>query len=308
MVNTCLTNLRYFRENPLSLLTVKKDVFDRELEVDDGVLQALCQPLSSLYAEEQFKKISCSLVDGIIGVLERQLERYIGGDLSNPSPALLEQTKSAPTHNMFAECIMGLTDHHFKRALNATTGFIDRKVKSAKNNTMSWLASKTSTQQKSIIYFGITRARQMRNLWKKRAENIAKIQDHRVSNKLQKFDKSARMKIERNLKDIYEKGATVADKLSSFDSETQQFITTVISDLAVLTDVFIDHIWYDSDDGQKHLYHGKVIWALSRAKIPNLKVAYWSPEETVEDAVDYKFTVVQFLADYLSGDLTLNDM
>ncbi|XP_055958253.1 uncharacterized protein LOC126828003 [Patella vulgata] len=146
----------------------------------------------------------------VLGVLGKLLTGpWMGGDLSNPSPALLEQTKSAPTHNMFAERIMGLTDHHFKRAPNATTGFIDGKVKSAKNNTMSWLASKTSTQQKSIIYFSITRARQKRNLWKKRAENIAKIQDHRVRNKLQKFDKSARMKIERNLKDIYEKGATV---------------------------------------------------------------------------------------------------
>ena len=68
------------------------------------------------------------------------------------------QSKSAPVHNMFAEQTLGLADHQLRRAPNAKIGFIDGKVKAMKNKTMSWLSSKSSTEQSIIISFSTKKA------------------------------------------------------------------------------------------------------------------------------------------------------
>ena len=93
--------------------------------------------------------------------------------------------------------------------------------------------------------------------------------------------------------------------LSDIDVEKREFVSKVVKDLSTLSDLLIEHAWYDENDAQTHLFLGKLLSTKSRAEIPNLTVGYWSLEETFDDAVDYKMTVVQLLADFLTGDVSL---
>ena len=97
----------------------------------------------------------------MILVIEKQLNEYIQGSLSNLSPAKIMQTSSAPVHNMFAEQTLGLADHYLRRARNCTIGHIDGKVKCRKNDTLTWLVAKPSDEQEKIILFSIAEAKTM---------------------------------------------------------------------------------------------------------------------------------------------------
>lgn len=61
-------------------------------------------------------------------VLERQLQRHLTGELSEPSPELIEQCSSAPTHNIFAEQTLGMADMAVRRAPSGSTHYIESKV------------------------------------------------------------------------------------------------------------------------------------------------------------------------------------
>ena len=124
-IQTSLQNRKYLKDNPAHALTTKRDIFDGQLSASDEVIKDLQRPWESQTEEAQFLDIFPKLMSGTIEVLERQLKPYLHGDLATPTVAQLEKSKSAPTHNIFAEQTLGLTDHQFHRAPNATIGFID---------------------------------------------------------------------------------------------------------------------------------------------------------------------------------------
>ena len=101
------------------------------------------------------------LLQGSVSVLERQLQSYLTGELSNPTPEMIEITKAAPLHNIFSDQVLAMTDHRYHRAPNATMGFIDSKVKAAKNKTLAWLKTKSNEEQDRLISFSVTRARKI---------------------------------------------------------------------------------------------------------------------------------------------------
>ena len=80
----------------------------------------------------------------------KSLQGSLVGMLSKPMPALLQQTKSAETHNIASEETLGLTDYQFHRAPNATVGFVDGKVNVKRNKTIAWL-SKMSYKEQNIL-------------------------------------------------------------------------------------------------------------------------------------------------------------
>ena len=299
-IQTSLHNLKYLQDNPAHSLTTELDIFNGPLNRSDDVIKDLQRPLASQTEEAQFFDIFPKLMSGTIEVLERQLKPYLHGDLATPSVAQLE--KSAPTHNIFAEQTLGLTDHQFHRAPNATIGFIDGKVKSRKNKTLEWLGNKSESEQDTIISFSVRQARKVRTIRHQREENVRKIQDQRLKEKQQKYDKSARNKIEKKLKGVFEGNAALNTEFDDLADDQINLIERTMNDVATLSDSYIDHIWYDS--GENSLYHGRIIRSKSKAKIPTITVAYRSEDETEVEAEDYKLTVVQLLSDYIAGDVT----
>lgn len=65
----------------------------------------------------------------------------------------------------------------------------------------------------------------------------------------------------------------------------------VMNNHADLHDVQIEHVWFEEGD---ILYHGRVLPKRSKARIPMITVAYWSNDETEDDAVDCKISLIHF--------------
>ena len=98
-------------------------------------------------------------------------------------------------HNIFSEETLGLTDHQFSRAPNASIGFIDGKVKARKNHTLSWLDLKPLEEQQHIISFAIRRAATVHTLRKQRDMLIQKSLKKRPKEKEKKRERADQMKI-----------------------------------------------------------------------------------------------------------------
>ena len=191
IVKSCIQTLTALGEQLLLTLWAEMDAMGGKLDKTDTVLTSLQQPLSSEIEEERFCKVFQKLVKGTVQVLEKQLDY-----LSNHTADRLDQTNSASIHNIMAEQVLGLTDHQCRRS---TIAFIDGKVKSRKYRTLNWLESKEHEDQERIVAFAINRARKMRKIGRKREVKIAEIQDQRLRIKQQKYDRSARSKVEKKL-------------------------------------------------------------------------------------------------------------
>ena len=144
-----MENLKLIASQPRALLDSATDCFGNALDNGDEVLRALRDG----DADELFLDIVKSLAKIFYEVLDRQLQSYSSGELSEITPELAHKTSSAPLHNMHSERALGMFDAHCSRARNATAGFVDGKVKYKLNNTSVWLESKTFSQLKVIVAF-----------------------------------------------------------------------------------------------------------------------------------------------------------
>ncbi len=110
---------------------------------------------------------------GFAETLTRQLQRYLTGELSVPTPRMFEKTENAPVHNMESERTLGMVDAHMRRAPNAQINVISAKVKCIKNNTMGWLCSMPPGEQRKVIRSAIRQRHGVtQQLKKRKARNI----------------------------------------------------------------------------------------------------------------------------------------
>ncbi|KAK6186847.1 hypothetical protein SNE40_006115 [Patella caerulea] len=77
-------------------------------------------------------------IEAVIDVLERQYKKYFDWEISDE---LRSQTKSARSHNMDAEEIMGMFSAAKQKATNATVCYLSCKMKAKKNRTVDYLDS-----------------------------------------------------------------------------------------------------------------------------------------------------------------------
>ena len=241
---------------------------------------------------------------GVVTVLERQLAEYLTGDLSTPTPVMLEQTKSAPIHNIYSERILGMTDHQFHRAPNATTGFIDAKVKAAQNKTLQWLSSKECNTQEHLIKFSIKRAREVRVIRKKREDLKTKVCLERQQIRKQKKDQTSRNKLEKKIKAVVASGVIDEGLQNELDLsvEKQQTFISIIEDNKSIEGHYIEHFWFVSSVNT--LYHGRILEVKKPKSGPyKVIVSYWLDAETEEDSEDHKIPLSQLLTDFVLGDL-----
>ena len=138
----------------------------------------------------------------VLDVLQRQLQPYLTGALSNPTEEMLSRSQSAPIHNMHSEQTLALTDHQIRHARNATIDFVDGKVKSKRNRTLQWLEEKDKHSQEKLISFAIGRARYARQQQKANDNLRLEIEHARLMHKQQKRDKTSRSKTEENFRNV----------------------------------------------------------------------------------------------------------
>ena len=70
-----------------------------------------------------FSDVVRKLSGAFLTVLQRQLKRYLEGDLSQLPQDVIDKTASAPSHNMYAEGVLGMTDVQKRRSpISAKSG------------------------------------------------------------------------------------------------------------------------------------------------------------------------------------------
>ena len=266
------------------------DCFSCELVQTDTVLVLLRTAESDNY----FKEIAKSLAEGFIIVLKRQLAPYLSGALSNPSRDVINSTLEAPVHNMHSERALGMFDALSKRAHNATTGFLDGKVKCKINKTFNWLMQLNLSKQKDIITFAIKQAVANRKLLLVRKSEIDAAAKLRQVETAQKRDKTERRKIERAIKLDLDKNVE-PKTFASFSDETRDIIRQILNKDPGLLQRSINHIW--DVEGKDVIFMGSIHSFSSKKNNNFINVEYLNNERKI-------FLISEFLADIALGDIS----
>ena len=67
-------------------------------------------------------------------------------------------TINAQHHNIEAERVMAITDINIRRSRNASIDFVECKVRTQKNCTLTWMKDKFVEDRSNIINYAIHRA------------------------------------------------------------------------------------------------------------------------------------------------------
>lgn len=273
--------------SPLNLLATKTDFFGRQLNSDDPILKSLqCSPDNQL----MFISIMNCSIKAVIDVIERQYKRQF----STPMDHLAQATSTARTHNIDAEEVMGMLSASLIRAPNARTAFISAKIRSQKNKTSEfWQKMEDHEQEKIIKKITLLGRRVRERDARHHKELMSEMLKRRKQKQLAK-EQTARNKLERQVKS-WSLG-NIAENLNVGEDDLQK-IDSIRSGLQPGTN--LSHRW--SEEEGDIVYNGKVEKFTKRTE--TYVIAYWSPKESYDNAVDYKMKANALVVDFLNNDL-----
>ena len=288
-------------DQPELLQVSQTDVFGESLNEADQVLKSL---QNFLLTPQKLQLIS-KVLTGVKSVLERQLSRYLVGDLSEPSDAMLVQASQAPLHNMAAERVMAMADAHFRRAPNALPSFVESKIKAKVNKSMTWLSSLPFNEQQRAVDFAVHKAGALSLVAKERAERDQQTYTVRLEDKVRRKDNSARKKLEKKIVALEKSVDVTYDDVVSVapdaSSDSLAIIFQLLNSPAEFVGRRIEHMWFDSETETLAKYQG-VIVKVKKSK-SCLVVGYWSSAEDAEDAEDFDIPRAQLISDLLYNDV-----
>ena len=295
-------SLASYSTDPDLLLTSPYDVFGEVLDVNDGTLQSLHQQTHTI--GETFRTLVVKVAEQMKVVVDRQLVRYLSGDLSEPTEELKQQTKSAPLHNIQAERIMAMMDSEARRVPNATISFVESKIKARVNNSLDWLTNKPEKQQESIVSYAVGRAARLSKIKKDRAKRTDKEVLQRMKEKTQMTDDALSKQFEREVEKL--DGSADSDTILSLAPElSQEDIEEVLNMLRnpeSLVGQKIDHIWWKDHELGNETYYGQIL-KLKKTKVCTFVVGYWEAAEMPDDMEDFNIKRSQIISDFVFGNL-----
>ncbi|XP_059176653.1 uncharacterized protein LOC131956245 isoform X3 [Physella acuta] len=299
-----MKEIERLKSNPEGVLTTNFDVFGQHLEVD-RTLEALRLEQNSTLFNEVMK----ALLTSTESVLVRQLERYLVGDLSNPTSEMLDATSSAPPHNIFSERCLGIADYLIRRSPNVSVGFMDSKLKASVNGTLKWLDQKSVPEQMKLVTFAMHRGAQIRKACILLQQQIDRDILSRMKDLKEKQEKLERKKLQTAVrKAMCDKNVSVEEPIfAAVDRKQRQFLSKILAG-EDLVGVQLTHKWELDDQGVSQ-YNGRII---ERVPAPKKKsavytISYWSEDE--DDAeyfshlaeslvVDLLYRNLEFLSEY----------
>ena len=232
-----------------------------------------------------FLEIVKSLAGGFHEVLDRQLKSYTEGDLSVFTPELALKTSSAPLHNMHSERALGMFDAHCSRAKNATTGFVDGKVKYKLNNTSVWLENKTFSEQKHIVSFARLHGAMKRKSLCVREKRIHEASVLRLKQMSQKRDKKKRKTLEKTIE-----GDQKLDSFQELTPETRLLCLSLLESTASFVGRTLYHTW--QSDNSDTVFTGTVTKVVDKT----IWIKYHAEKRVT------KLSIFALVADIILGD------
>ena len=209
-------------------------------------------------------------------------------------------THSAPVHNMYAERVLGMTDHNVHRAPNAKMDFVDSKVRFVVNKTCEWV----DVQDESVVDFARKRAGKQAKERDSNYNILIEEKNKRLNMVHQVRDRRERNKIERNIKDLVDNHSDVrtSEVAEGLDSDTVDMLTLVVRSPQNIVNRKINHTWFDDTNQHEVIYAGRIVKVKKSKK--QFCVAYWNESQEDEDAAeDYDVKITQVATDLIMGEL-----
>ena len=206
-------------------------------------------------------------------------------DLSVFTPELALKTSSAPLHNMHSERALGMFDAHCSRAKNATTGFVDGKVKYKLNNTSVWLENKTFSEQKHIVSFARLHGAMKRKSLCVREKRIHEASVLRLKQMSQKRDKKKRKTLEKTIE-----GDQKLDSFQELTPETRLLCLSLLESTASFVGRTLYHTW--QSDNSDTVFTGTVTKVVDKT----IWIKYHAEKRVT------KLSIFALVADIILGD------
>jgi hypothetical protein len=300
-----------FAAEPEELLCPTVNVFNEPIDAaSDMVLTAIINNIES--HRDKVKQTLKQILHEIVKVFDRQFVRYTSGDLSSPTVEQLTQASTAPSHNMAAERILGMTDYLWRRAPNATAGFVDGKVRGRTNDTVGWLLQQDKMTQHRLVYFAMKEGYRARELAAQRKKMMEAVMMRRMLEAGQKHEQSNRKALEKEVAMALSAKDLNASVFSSASPEVMGLIAMYITSenpMSELTETYtghlLKHLW--TEEGVDKMYSGRVVnFKQQKTKTMKCTITYWGPDELETDSVDYDMTMTSLVTDLLTGDLVFS--
>jgi len=149
VVEKVSANIKVAANSPQRLLTESVDLFGDPLIVD-ATMSALRNGVAR--EDANFSVVMKCCLIGIIDVIDRQYAKYSSWDLDLK---LQQETKSARSHNIDAEEIMGMFPAAKKRSPNATLCYLSCRLRATKNRTVAFLDTLNPDEKEMILHKAI---------------------------------------------------------------------------------------------------------------------------------------------------------
>ena len=293
-IMTAMAGLRKLETNPELLLTSATDVFKRPIE-NDAVLTAL----RNAPPNDQFNSLAVTLVKSSITVLDRQLERYISGDLASPTPEMFEICSSAPNNNFHAERVLGKFSAQFARAPNATTGFLDAKTKAAANHTLEYVTSQPNTVQTQMMAFARRVGACRRKEISDREKEVDKEMLKRQRALAQKQDTKERRKVDKRVKSLLIDGDV--EGLIGEVEESMKGLVRKVLEKGDVEGIRVSHMWSVEEEDIE--FHGALIGFRDSKGKRMIQIRY---HQEGQESVFEEIETHVFVTDAVVGDLNLD--
>ena len=147
VIKQLVQKLKDLKETPVDLLCCATDFFGNNLDKENSTLLKLREPPKDITL---YSSMMTACLQAVIDVLERQYKKYFTGDWEISERFGLE-TKSARSHNMDAEEVIGMFSAAKQKAANATTCFLSCKMRAQKNRTIDYLDRLEKIKRDQII-------------------------------------------------------------------------------------------------------------------------------------------------------------
>ena len=248
VVQRVTDKVRSVIDNPVELITAECDLFGNVL-ADDPVLIELRQVLQQDFSEsEQYKELMKACLTAILEVLQWQYSAHFEMDVTEK---LKEETRSARSHNIDAEEIMGMFSASQKKAPHATVCFLSCHMRAKKNRTVKYLDGLSSEKKEPLLQKAVTYGRKQRNRRRIKQKELRDEIVRRQEAKKQKKEDKERKDLEKKLK---KEG--LENVLKSFPdiSEEDQIKVTETLD-GKLVGRRLVHVW--SEESGSITYNGK---------------------------------------------------
>jgi len=147
VIKQLVQKLKDLKETPVDLLCCATDFFGNNLDKENSTLLKLREPPKDITL---YSSMMTACLQAVTDVLERQYKKYFTGDWEISERLRLE-TKSARSHNMDAEEVIGMFSAAKQKAVNATICFLSCKMRAQKNRTIDYLDRLEKIKRDQII-------------------------------------------------------------------------------------------------------------------------------------------------------------